>query len=151
MMLIGRIAKEEGGWIAECEAAGAFTQGKSREDARFMLANCIETLIDAENFDVTVTELGAEPDGSIAVLVKANRLAPLAARVLKYQRELSRLTQIEAAKRAAAPEQESVQQGDFAIYERGERVPSLEKYARLLAAVAPDFELVVVDRRKVRP
>src|SRR5688572_22052566 len=121
MMLIGRIAREEGGWLAECEAAGAFTQGKSREDARFMLANCIETLIDADDFDVTVTEVGPAEDGSIAVLVKANRLGPLAARVLKYQRELSRLTQQEAASKSGI---ENATQSDWAIYERGERVPS---------------------------
>lgn len=141
-MLTGRIAAEGAHWIAECESAGAFTQGKSREDARFMLANCIETLINADDFEVSVEETGPSADGSISVIVKANRLGPLAARVLKYQRELSRLTQEEAAKRSG-----TTHQSEYATYERGERVPSIEKYAKLLAAVAPDYELVVVDKK----
>lgn len=146
MMLIGRIVKDGRDWIAECDAVGAITQGKSREDARFMLANCIETLIGADNFDVTVDELETAADGSLTVIVRASRLGPLAARVLKHQREQLDITQEEAAKRARG---DKATQGDWAIYERGERVPSIEKYAELLAAVAPDYELVVVERKKV--
>ena len=143
MMLIGRIAKEDGGWLAECESAGAFTQGKSRVDALVMLADCIETLVNDRDLEVEAVEIEPSDDAGSVVLVRANRPELLAARVLKYQRELNRLTQEEAAKRSNAG-----RQSDYAVYERGERSPSLSKYIELLGAVAPDFALAVVEVKK---
>ena len=144
MMLVGRIVKEDDAWIAECDAAGAYTFGRSREDAMFMLANCIETLLGTNEFDVTVHETGTEPDGSIAVVVKATRFGPLAARVLRYQREVSGLTQQEAAAKSGV---EDASQSDWAMYERGERVPSIEKFGQMLAAVTDEWELTVGPKR----
>ena len=65
MILIGRIAKQEGPfWSADVEAVGAFTQGTSRKDAASMLAGAIESLVDRAGSKVTVTEMG--PDGDNA-------------------------------------------------------------------------------------
>jgi hypothetical protein len=41
-------------------------------------------------------------------------------------------------------------QSDFAVYERGERTPSLDKYIRMLEAVAPELSLQIAPRRATR-
>lgn len=147
MMLTGLIAKETSPlWRAECEIVGAFTQGKSRKDALAMLANCIEAKTDRKGFKVSVTELAENEDGSISVFITANEPAVLAAEVLKYQRDIHKLTQEEAAKKSGGK-----YQSDWAIYERGDRVPSLDKFIALLAAVAPDLAVQIGPRGAVVP
>lgn len=141
MMLTGLIAKESPLWRAECEIVGAFTQGKSRKDAAVMLAGCIQAKVDRADFKVTVTEIGENDDGSISVFITANEPGLLAAEVLKYQRDRARLTQQQAAERSGGK-----YQADFAVYERGEREPSLSKFIALLGAVAPELALQIGPR-----
>ncbi len=144
MMLIGRIEREGSGlWAAEAEAIGAFTQGHSKEEAFEMLAELVELKVDHEGFKAIVTEEYTEPDGAIVVHVGGNEPGRVAAAVLRYQRELNKLTQTEAAKKSGGR-----YQSDYAVYERGEREPSLSKYIELLAAVAPDMALVIEPRKK---
>jgi Helix-turn-helix len=142
VMLTGRIAKAEGVyWLAECEALGAFTQGRSRKDAYAMLADCIETKVSRKGFKVTVTETAQLGEHDFAVFVDADEPALLIAEVLKYQRERQRMTQHEVVARLGYKHQNA-----YAAYERGEREPSLGKLRELLAVVAPDLALQVGPR-----
>jgi len=141
MMLIGKIAKAEGTWwYAECEIVGAFTQGKSRRDALFMLGDCIETKVNRAGFNVRVTEIGPEGD-AIAVFVDSDEPAVLAAEVLKYQREMHHLSLADVAKALGASSRNA-----YAMYEQGKREPSLSKFRELLAVVAPEMAMVVGPR-----
>jgi DNA-binding XRE family transcriptional regulator len=142
MMLLGRIAKEEGSlWSAEVEAIGAFTQGRSRAEAFEMLADLIETMVERPGFRAKVTELGRGSDGSIQVLVDANEPALLAAQVLKYQREVHGLSLADVAKLLGASSRNA-----YASYEQGRTEPTLSKYRELLRAVAPEMALIVGPR-----
>jgi DNA-binding XRE family transcriptional regulator len=139
MMLIGRIAKERGPWwSAHCEIVGAFTQGRSRKDARAMLADCIETKVNHPGFKVIVTELAADGVDAYSVFVDAEPLSLLAAEVLKYQRERHQLSLADVAKKLGASSRNA-----YASYEQGRTEPSISKFRQLLAAVAPELALVV--------
>lgn len=141
MMLIGRLAKENGSrWSAEADAVGAFTQGASRKEAASMLAEVIELMVERPGFKVTVTEIG-EDNGSIAVLVDATEPSRLAAQVLKYQREVHGLSLADVAKLLGTSSRNA-----YASYEQGRTEPTLSKFSELLMAVAPDMALTVGPR-----
>jgi DNA-binding XRE family transcriptional regulator/predicted RNase H-like HicB family nuclease len=151
MMLVGRIAKEQGPfWSAEVESIGAFTQGHSRTEAFAMLADLIETMVDRRGFKVKIIEASRTGDGSIQVLVDANEPALLAAQVLKYQREVHGLSLADVAKLLGASSRNA-----YASYEQGRTEPTLSKYRELLHAVAPEMALTVGPRfgtiRKSKP
>jgi len=141
MMLIGRIEKQEGPfWSAECPSIGAYTQGRSRADAADMLREVVELMVGQADFKATVTELGPD-DGGFAVYVSASEPAKLAALVLRYQREIHKLSLADVAEKLGASSRNA-----YASYEQGKREPSLGKYLELLAVVAPDLVLAVTPR-----
>jgi hypothetical protein len=142
MMLVGRIAKQEGPfWSADIDAIGAYTQGTSRKDAIVMLGALVETMIDRSDFKATVSEIAAVDDNAFDVLVTANEPAALAAQVLKYQREIHKLSLADVAKKLGAKSLNA-----YAAYEQGQREPSLSKFVELLAVVAPEMALTVQPR-----
>ena len=87
MMLRGQIRRSGRWWTADVPAAGVYTQGRTRKDARAMIADALESIIDHRGFKVRVGELGAAPDGAIDVIIEASKPSRLAAYVLRYQRE----------------------------------------------------------------
>jgi L-fucose isomerase-like protein len=141
VMLIGRIAKEGQWWSAECEIVGAFTQGKTRKEAAANLAEIVEMKVERDGFKVTVTEVGQERDDAYSVFVEATEPALLAAEVLKYQREIHKLSLADVAKALGASSRNA-----YASYEQGHREPTLSKFGELLKAVAPEMALVVGPR-----
>lgn len=145
-MLRGRISKAEGEyWLAECEAVGAVTQGRSRRDAQAMLADCIETKVSRHGFKVTVVETTQLGGHEFAVSIDADEPALLFAEVLKYQRERHRMTQNQVVARLGYKNTNA-----YAAYERGEREPSLGKLRELLAVVAPELSLQIAPRKASR-
>jgi predicted transcriptional regulator len=141
-MLTGRIQKEEGvWWSAESPIAGVHTQGRSRKDAMAMLADAFESLVNRPGFKVAVTEHG--PGGE--VLVETNEPAALAAYVLRYQRETHGLSLADVAKKLGSSSKNA-----YARYERGTSTPTIDKFAELLHAVAPELA-VVIDTRALQP
>jgi transcriptional regulator with XRE-family HTH domain len=88
---------------------------------------------------VVIVDYPAGGDG--AVLITANDPAALAARVLKYQREVHQLTLADVAKKLGASSLNS-----YAAYEQGKREPSLSKMAELLSVVAPEMALTIGPR-----
>jgi len=139
MMLIGRLSKATGTWwAAEAPVAGVYTQGRSRKDAAAMLADAFESLINRPGFSVTVIDEG----GGEQVLIEANEPAALAAYVLKYQREVHGLSLAQVAKALGASSRNA-----YARYEQGASVPTLDKFAELLRAVAPEVTLIIGTRK----
>jgi transcriptional regulator with XRE-family HTH domain len=139
MVITGRIAKEPGiWWSAEAPVAGVYTQGKSRKDAERMLADALESLINRPGFKVTITSGGEA--GS--VFVEANEPAALAAYVLKHQREAHDLSLADVAKLLGVSSRTN-----YARYEQGKSVPTLDKFVELLHAIAPEMAVVVGPRR----
>ena len=142
MMLVGRIAKEDGPWwSAEVAAIGAFTQGRSRKDAADMLTDLIETMVDRPGFKVSVKPLG-EGGG---VIVEANEPGRLIAQVLKYQREVHKLSLADVARLLGATSRNA-----YARYEQGQAVPSIDKMYELLRVVAPEMTLMLAERKPTK-
>ncbi|HEY1555272.1 MAG TPA: helix-turn-helix transcriptional regulator [Kofleriaceae bacterium] len=140
-MLNGRIEKQEGPfWSAEVAVIGAYTQGNSRKDAAAMLADLVEMKVDHQGFKATVIESGplASNGTAFAVIVTGSDPALLAAQVLRYQREVNRLSLADVAKALGASSRNA-----YAVYEQGRSEPSVSKYLELLHAVAPDMAMVV--------
>jgi predicted transcriptional regulator len=137
MMLTGRIHKEGAWFAAEAPDAGVFTQGKSRDDAKAMLADAFESLINRPSFKVAVSDFG--DDGG--VLIESNEPAVLAAYILKYQRETHGLSLAQVAEALGASSRNA-----YARYEQGQSVPTIDKFYELLRAVAPDMTMIFVPR-----
>ena len=143
MMLIGRLSKETGTWwAAEAPVAGVYTQGRSRKDAAAMLADAFESLINRPGFKVTVID---DDDSDDLVFIEANEPAALAAYVLKYQREVHGLSLAQVAKALGVSSRNA-----YARYEQGESVPTLDKFAELLRAVAPEVTLIIGTRKPAK-
>lgn len=143
-MIRGRIFKSGAWWAAEAPDAGVFTQGKTRADAKAMLADAFESLIDRSGFKVTVSDFGEGED----VLVEANEAAPLAAYVLKHQREIHGMSLAQVAAALGTSSRNA-----YARYEQGTSAPTLDKLQELLRAVAPEMAVIFVPRmpRRRRP
>lgn len=77
--------------------------------------------------------------------ISANQPAVLATLLLRYQREVHKLTLADVAKKLGASSVNAC-----AAYEQGKREPSLSKFIELLAVVAPEMALTVGPQSKKR-
>ena len=143
MMLRGQIRRSGRWWSADVPAAGVFTQGRSRKDARAMIADALESIIDRRGFKVRVGELGPAANGAIDVIVEASEPSRLASYVLRYQREKHGISLARAARAIGQTSKTA-----YARYEQGHVVPTLDKFAELLGAVAPELALTIAERRR---
>src|SRR5882757_1873749 len=119
MRLIGHITKLGRYWAADVPTVGVHTQGTSYRDAKEMIADAIESLVDRKGFQVTVEDLGR---GDVSVT--ASDSAVFAAFVLRSLRTASGLSLADVAKRL-----KSKSRTVFARYESGRSTPSIDKFA----------------------
>lgn len=138
MLISGRIWKDGSMWLAESELVDVCTQGRSKKDARAMLADAFETLIDDPKVKISVEEA----DNQGGVIIESNRPAALAAFVLQRLRLRSgrSLSQIAASMGRAS-------KNAYARYEQGKAIPTIEKFQELLHAVSSDTTLIIGPRR----
>ncbi len=132
MRLEGRAWKDGEYWLIEVPILDAMTQGKSRQEAYEMIEDLVETMADVPNFKATVHHRSGD-----RFEISANDVRALVALLLRRQREKHGLTLSEAARRLQQSSHNA-----YARYEQGRAVPSVEKLEELLAAIAPDEELV---------
>jgi predicted RNase H-like HicB family nuclease/DNA-binding XRE family transcriptional regulator len=135
MRLAGRVFKVTKFWAIEVPILGIVTQGYTKKEAYEMIADAIESLVNKKGFEVEVFpgkgeyfELGS-PD-----------LATLAAFLLRRQRMKQGLTLVEVAKRLGAKSHNT-----YARYEQGKSIPTIEKFSKLLSALSPDNDFVLVE------
>jgi len=100
-----------------------------------MIADAIESLVNKKGFKVDVFsgkgeyfEIGS-PD-----------LSTLTAFLLRRQRMKQGLTLAEVAKRLGAKSHNT-----YARYEQGKSIPTIEKFSKLLSALSPDNDFVLVE------
>lgn len=146
IIITGIIKKQEGPWwSAEAEAIGAFTQGRSRRGAATMLKDLVETMIDLPGFRATVKDVGVSAGGVVNVFIESNDPSALAARVLRYQREVHGLSLADVSKVLGVSSKNA-----YARYEQGRTEPTIGKYGELLAAVAPEMSIVIGQRKPAK-
>lgn len=135
MRLSGRVFKSNKFWIIEVPILSVVTQGYTKKEAYEMIADAIESLVNKKGFKVEVFpgkgqyfELGS-PD-----------LSTLTAFLLRRQRMKQGLTLVEVAKRLGAKSHNT-----YARYEQGKSIPTIEKFSKLLSALSPDDDFVLVE------
>ena len=135
MILEGRLYKSGKFWLAEVPGMDAMTQGTSRADAIRMLQSLMcEMLEDIQ---------GAKVEIAVAknrVLAKVPETGAVIGLILRRLRARAGLTVREASNRL-----NSKSPNAYAAYEQGKREPSMSKLGELLAAVAPEQELVLTN------
>ena len=135
MRLAGRVFKVGKFWAIEVPILSVVTQGYTKKEAYEMIADAIESLVNRKGFKVEVFpgkahyfELGS-PD-----------LSTLTAFLLRRQRMKQGLTLVEVAKRLGAKSHNT-----YARYEQGKSIPTIEKFSKLLSALSPDNDFVLVE------
>jgi DNA-binding XRE family transcriptional regulator len=135
MRLSGRVFKVDKFWAIEVPILGVVTQGYSKKEAYEMIADAIESLVNKKGFKVEVYpgkgdyfELGS-PD-----------LSTLTAFLLRRQRMKRGLTLVEVANRLGAKSHNT-----YARYEQGKSIPTIEKFNKLLLALSPDNDFVLIE------
>jgi hypothetical protein len=135
MRFEGRIWKDKGSkyWLVEVSLLDIMTQGTSKNDAYYMIADSIESLVNQKGFKVDVRPLGSE-----SFTVGANPESAMIALMLKRQREAHRLTLVEVAQRLGQKSPNA-----YARYEQGKSLPTLDKLNKLMKAIDPAFEPIL--------
>lgn len=134
MEIQGRIWKEGKVWLVEIPSLDVMTQGKTREDALFMITDAIHELLssyfnkaDLKGFSVESIDYGKE-----VIAITSNDTNLLASFSLRRLREMSGVTVKEAAERMGSKSPNA-----YAQYEKGGTSITIPKFEELLVAASP--------------
>lgn len=135
MRLSGRVFKGGKFWIIEVPILGVVTQGYTKKEAYEMIVDAIESLVNKKGFKVEVFSGKGE-----YFEIGSTDLSTLTAFLLRRQRMKQGLTLAEVAKRLGAKSHNT-----YARYEQGKSVPTIEKFSKLLSALSPDNDFVLIE------
>jgi hypothetical protein len=138
-MLFGRIFRDGRWWGAECHVLAAFTQGRTRSDARMMLAAWVTDMLERPEVPIAVTETARIGDGSYRVLLTSTPAAVLVGYAVRRWRERHEIRPPMPRRAPACPCRR------WKRWSAATRGRSIETYARLVAT-APELVLAVVPR-----
>jgi hypothetical protein len=137
MRFLGQVFKAGKFWAIEIPILDIATQGRTRKEAYEMIADAVESLVNKKGFKVRVFgtkgrvfEIGSPDQGALTALL------------LRRMRQRAGLSLEEVAARLGSKSPNS-----YARYEQGRSVPSVEKFAQLFSAVAPNKEFVIMESR----
>jgi DNA-binding transcriptional regulator YiaG len=137
MRFAGQVFRVGKSWAIEIPLLDIVTQGRTKREAYWMIADAVESLVDKKDFKVRVFgakgevfEIGASDQGALTALL------------LRRMRQRAGLSLEEVAARLGSRSPNS-----YARYEQGRSVPSVEKFAKLFSAVAPNREFVIMESR----
>jgi DNA-binding XRE family transcriptional regulator len=135
MRYAGRILKSGKYWAIEVPILDVLTQGRTRDEAYEMIADAIETLVNKDAFCVDVF-----PGQGDYFEIGSKDQAALSALLLRRQRIKHGLTLKDVSKRLGARSHNT-----YARYEQGKSIPTINMFNRLLSAVSPDKDFVLVE------
>lgn len=135
MRLSGRVWKDGRFWLIEVPLLDAMTQGRTRREAFEMLTDLIASMSERPGLSMRIF-----PGERGCFELSANDLGTLIALVLRRQRQKSGLSLAAVAAALGASSR-----NEYARYEQGRAVPSLEKLDKLLRAVSSDGDLVLTQ------
>ena len=136
MKIDGFIFKDQrtqGMWAVEIPALGIHTQGTSRKDALEMAKDAIETVIDSEGFEVTVTFVCKNQ-----LLIASNNTKLLLAQIFKNKRIANKLTAQQVADKMG---EKSVT--GYLRYEQGKSLASMDKISEIMNAINPELDPIL--------
>lgn len=128
MRLVGKTwkSKKSDIWLAEIPILDLATQAESPQDIPDMVKDAIECLVNKSKFKVSVEKRKGE------LFIESNNPKLLTGLILKRQRSRKHMTLEEVTANLGA---KSI--NDYAQYEKGKHLPSLEKLESLLKAIDP--------------
>src|SRR5262245_35282798 len=129
----GRLQRDGKQWLAEVPVFDAMTQGRTRTEALDMIADWFATMVERPDFTVRVVNIRGS-----CFEVAATETRSVICFLLRRQRQKSGLSLAAVAQRLGAKSRNA-----YARYEQGRTVPTVEKLAELLKAIAPDRDIVV--------
>ena len=132
MRFPGRLRRDGKHWLAEVPVFVAMTQGRTRADALAMITDWFATMVDQPRFSVRVVNV----HGASFEIAADTR--PMISLLLRRQRQQSGLSLAAVAQRLGARSRNA-----YARYEQGVTVPTVDKLAELLRAIAPDRDILV--------
>jgi helix-turn-helix protein len=133
MRFRGKLQRDGRHWLAEVPAFDAITQGRTRGEALDMIADWFASMAGQSPRSVRVVNV-CSADFEIAAIDTRAMISLL----LRRQRQKSGLSLAAVAERLGAKSRNA-----YARYEQGATVPTVEKLAELLHAIAPDCEILV--------
>jgi nucleotide-binding universal stress UspA family protein len=133
MRFRGKLQRDGKHWLAEVPVFDAMTQGRTRGEALDMIADWFASIAGRPRLDVRVVNVGSTDFEIAAVDTR-----PMISLLLRRQRQKSGLSLAAVAERLGAKSRNA-----YARYEQGTTVPTVEKLAELLHAIAPDREILV--------
>ena len=137
MRLAGKVFKAGKYWAIEVPILSVTTQGRTKKEAYEMIADAIESLVNKKGFKIEVF-----PGKEDYFEVDSSDLAALASFLLRRQRTKKGLTLMEVSKRLGAKSINS-----YARYEQGKSVPTIEKFSKLLSALSPERDFVLLESK----
>jgi len=133
MELEGRIWKNKKHWLVEVSSLNIMTQGKTRQEALFMIKDAIMEYIRYYfGSEVAGFELEVQDYKKSVIGIMANNNKLLLALSLRKQREKSGSTVREVSERLGSKSPNA-----YAQYEKGRTRISLDQYEKLLHAANP--------------
>ncbi len=137
MRFVGRVFRAGKYWAIVIPILDIATQGRTRKEAYEMIADAVECLVNKKGFKVRTYGTTGE-----TFEIGASDQSALTALLLRRMRQKAGLSLEEVAARLGSKSPNS-----YARYEQGRTVPSVEKFAELFSAVAPNREYVIMESR----
>lgn len=134
MRFAGRTFRSGRYWAVEVPDLGLHTQGTSRANAHTMAAEALEIIVDRAGFKATVY-----PGTRGYFEITGNDQAALIALFLGEQRRARGLSLAQVSGRLGLKSRNA-----YARYEQGRSVPTVDKLAKLLAALDPGRDFVLM-------
>ncbi len=123
------ITKEGKFWMIECEALDILTQSSTKGAAAETLKDSIESYINKENFNVTVTLREKNK-----LIVSTNNQTEMIALMLKRQRQKHGVTMKQITENMGASSITA-----YARYEQGKSCPTIEKLEQIMTAISNEI------------
>jgi predicted RNase H-like HicB family nuclease/DNA-binding XRE family transcriptional regulator len=135
MKLKAKLIKEkEGGYSIAVESIGAFSQGETKKEALEMISEAIELMVNQKGFEIQISLVSGN-----TFYVESNQPNILFALWLRQNRIKQGLTLEDMRQRLGAKSR-----NEYAKYEQGKHLPSLEKTEELIKAVKSNASLVLI-------
>jgi len=131
----GRLYRSGRHWTIEVPVLNVSVRSPTKKDAHNLLVETIQALWDGEEFSLTIYSGHGD-----SFEIGSENVAALSSLLLRGQRGKGGLSLTEVAKRLGGTSPNT-----YARYERGSTTPSVQKFFRLLEAVAPDRYFVLIE------
>ena len=137
MRFAGKVYKDGKFWLAEIPILEALTQGHTRKEALEMATDWLETMVGQRGFKGSIY-LGRNGVFDLA----GNDIRSMVRILLKRKRQVQGLSLSDVAERLGAKSR-----NEYARYEQGRSMPSLEKLNQLLHVLDPEHDILLQQCR----